>query len=203
MTGAVTLAAAAVGSLALGGYEASQANSNASTQLGMESTVFGEQQGYAAQLAALMKNPSSVTSLPGYSFNFGQGADAVSREMAAGGFAGSGNEATALTQYGQGFAMNTFNQQAQLLAQLSGITAPSSPTQYGATGTGAQGQSFNQLSSVLASLGYLTGGNSNLPGGGGSGITTQDLAVLGQGNPSTMAGPGGYTYNTPGSGWGS
>src|SRR5208282_2868284 len=36
------------------------------------STIFGEQQGYEAQLNKLIANPSSVTSLPGYQFNLSQ-----------------------------------------------------------------------------------------------------------------------------------
>ena len=165
MSGLITMAAASVASLGVGAYEASTASGVASTQenaaktqLGMEQTQFNEQQQYATQLSQLMANPSSVTSLPGYSFNFNQGADAVSREMAAGGFLNSGNEATALTQYGQGMAMSTYNQQAQLLAQLAGFNAPaygSNSSSSASAATGASNSSFNQTGSLLASLGFM------------------------------------------------
>lgn len=76
---------------------------------------------YANQLEGLMNNPSSITKMPGYQFQFDQGEKAVDRSMAAKGFLGSGNEAAALTQYGQGFAQNFFQQQEQMLAGLAGV----------------------------------------------------------------------------------
>src|SRR5882672_7685187 len=66
---------------------------------------------YAKQLQDLMKDPSSITKDPGYQFQFDQGQQAVERSMAAKGFLGSGNEAIALTEYGQGFAQNYLKQQ--------------------------------------------------------------------------------------------
>lgn len=170
MSGMITAAAAAVVGVGVGAYEASNAASvgkneeNATkTQLGMEQTQFGEQQQYASQLATLMANPSSVTSTPGYQFNFDQGVDATSRGMAAGGFLNSGNEASALTSFGQGMAMNTFNQQATMLANLAGFNAPA----YGSNATGsanaatsANNSTFNSTGQLLASLGFMakTGG---------------------------------------------
>jgi hypothetical protein len=157
--------AAGVVSAGVSLYEGNQANQTArgvaNQQEFQSATIFGEQQGFEAQLQALIADPSSVTKLPGYSFNFGQGADAVQREMAAGGFQGSGNEATALTQYGQNFAMSTFNQQAQLLSQLAGITAPSSPSQGGAvagnTVNNANANNIDNLNNTFANLGIVTG----------------------------------------------
>ncbi len=99
-------------------------------QLLAQNDPFGSQRGqYQQQLQQLMANPSSVTSLPGYQFQFDQGQQALQRQMAAGGYGGtgaapgtgggSGNYGTALTQYGQGFAQNFYQQQ---LANLSGLS---------------------------------------------------------------------------------
>ncbi|HWV44638.1 MAG TPA: hypothetical protein VN039_01195 [Nitrospira sp.] len=70
---------------------------------------------YATQLSALEANPSSITSLPGYT----AGLQAVQRAQAAQGYTGSGNAMNALAQYGQGF----YNQQVQQLAALAGAGA--------------------------------------------------------------------------------
>lgn len=141
-------------SVGAGLYESNKATGIANQQLDMSKSVFGEQQGFEQQLATLVNNPSSVTSLPGYQFQFDQGSDSVAREMAAGGFLNSGNEATALTEFGQGEAQSAYQQQVNVLSGLAGITAPTSATS-AASGAGTtQNNNFNQLSSVLASLGY-------------------------------------------------
>lgn len=170
MSGIITAAAAAVTSVGVGAYEASNASKVGSaetkatqTQLGMETTQFNEQQGYASQLAALVANPSSVTSTPGYSFNFQQGEDATSHAMAAGGFLNSGNEATALTKFGQGMAMNTYDQQVQMLTTLAGFNAPaygSNASSSANASTNATNSEFNNTGQLLASLGFMakTGG---------------------------------------------
>jgi hypothetical protein len=190
-SGAVML----VGSLASAGvaaYSASQQGSIAGQQEGMAQTVFGEQQGYAQQLASLINNPSSVTSLPGYQFNFGQGTDAVTREMASSGFSGSGNEAIALTQYGQGNAQNTFNQYASLLSSLAGLSSPVNPT--GALGgaSSANTAGYNQYGGALASLGFMAGQNNSGAGLGGFGGGWGG----GGGSSGWIPNSGGLTYDT-------
>ena len=172
ITGAV-IGAAGVGVGAFNAFNSSQAQGSAQAK---ENTIFGEQQGYAQMLQQLIQNPSSVTSLPGYQFNFGQGANAVSSQAAAGGFAGSGNLATQLTQYGQNFAMSTYNQQAQLLSSLSGLTAPSSTAQLGSNALSASAQNTSNLSSLLNSLTYMTnmntGAAAGTPGANGQNFVT-------------------------------
>jgi|HubBroStandDraft_5_1064220.scaffolds.fasta_scaffold06178_1 hypothetical protein len=158
--GAVT-AAAVIGAGATV-YEGSQNRAFAAAQAGNQSAIqqtqFGEQQQYAAQLQNLIANPSQVTSLPGYQFMFDQGQQAVSRQAAAGGFLNSGNEGTALTQYGQGFATNALTQQEQLLASLSGLSAPVQGNPVGAVNasTNAQNSSNAQLNNLLSQLGLAT-----------------------------------------------
>jgi len=146
-------------------YEASQATSVQNTQLGMQQAIFGEQQGYEQQLAQLIANPSSVTSLPGYQFQLQQGSDTVAREMAASGFLGSGNEAAALTQYGQGYAQNFYLAQANLLAQLAGM-GPSSAQGAGANAVGAQANTASQMNNMLTQMGAMAGMGAMFAGGG-------------------------------------
>lgn len=128
--------------------------------------LFGEQQGFEQQLEALMKDPGSVKDLPGYKFQFDQGTQAVARQMAASGFGGSGNEAIALTQYGQGFAENAYQQQAQLLAQLSGLTQNSND--FSRTAASANSSANDMWSSVFNGIGQMFSG-SKLGSSGSSG----------------------------------
>lgn len=172
MVGAVTgislATAAAIGGVAAAGagiYELSQSNSLEGQALGMAQTTQGEQQQYNAMLQQLIANPSSVTSLPGYQFDLSQGTKAVQAGMGASGFAGSGNEAAALTTFGQGLASSFYGQQTALLASLSGVTNPSSPSQSINAGTSASALSSSNLSSLLNSLGFY----SRLGGGTASG----------------------------------
>src|SRR6267142_2216038 len=110
-------------------YQASQQGGISSQLLGQSGTVFGEQQYYAQQLQQLIADPSSVTKLPGYQFNKDQGTQAVARQMAGSGFLGSGNEAIALTKYGQDYATSAYKTQAELLGQFAGLSSPTNPTQ--------------------------------------------------------------------------
>jgi len=166
----------------------------------MAGTVFGEQQDYARQLAQLISDPSSVKNLPGYQFQMQQGTDAVARQMAASGFLGSGNEATALEQYGQGLASSFYGQQTSLLASLAGLTAPSSPSQLSGAATGAGQTAFQQFMQLAGQAGLFAGrfgGSNTTPG-----VTASDVGLLASGGYSnigpTMPAGGGYTYNTPG-----
>jgi hypothetical protein len=182
-----------VASAGVGAYDAYQQTGIQNDAQGMADTQFSEQQGYASLLNNLINDPANQTkALPGYEFNFNQGADAVAREMGASGFLGSGNEAIALTQYGQNYAMNTFNQYASLLASLSGLQTTSPNSNLLNTSTGANNAAFNQEGQLLASLGYMNKNNNN------GGFTTADMYMGSQsgfGSPGTMDAGGGYTFS--------
>src|SRR5262249_14323874 len=105
---------------------------------------------YGDQLLALMSDPNSVTKLPGYQFQFDQGAEAVSRKMASKGYAGSGNLGTALTEYGQNFASSYFDKEATRLATLAGANIGPN---FGASLSG-YGSGIDVAGQSLASLGY-------------------------------------------------
>lgn len=192
MTGAITMAATAVVGLGMSAYNMSQQQGITNQASGESSAVFGEQQDYAAQLHALLANPSSVTSLPGYQFNFDQGSESVARQMAAGGFLDSGNEATALTKFGQDYATNAYMTQAQLLAQLSGLTAPSSPSQLTGAATGASALSSSTASGALNSLMFMNLLNRQ-NGSGVPGTSPATGADISEGMNSLFAGSG-YTF---------
>jgi hypothetical protein len=194
MVGAVTAAVAAVASVGVGIYAATQAGSAASaqeramnTQLDFEKAQWGAQAPYRQQLSDLMANPSSVTSLPGYEFNKQQGEESVARQFASNpGGAGS----AALVRYGQDYASNVYQQQAQLLAQLSGIS--NNPAQYGSVGQGygsnaisGQGQSFNQLQQLLAQ------GGATMRMFGPQGVFGASGTPTNPGTSGAQGGPGG------------
>ncbi len=167
-------------------------------------TIFGEQQSYEAQLNALLKNPASVTSLPGYQFNLQTGEQSVARQF--GPQAGSGAEGAALTQYGQNYAMNTYNQQVQVLSNLAGLNvnpqgglAAASSSLSGASAA-ATAQN-NQIQQLLAALtfaggsGILGGGSFNPTGvgtiaGTDPSFTSPTFGISGSGAP-------GSTYTAP------
>lgn len=105
------------------------------------------------QLQGLMKDPSSITKMPGYE----AGLQAVERKMASQGFNGSGNMMVALSKYGGDF----YNQALQSLAAMSGANVnPGTAGQIMQQGTQQQlgaTLSANDLASrSLASLGYGT-----------------------------------------------
>lgn len=164
MTGMVTMAAAAVvaaGTAAYGAYSQSQLAGQAESQSG---TVFGEQQYYAQQLQQLIANPSSVTSLPGYAFNQQQGSQAVARQMAGSGFLNSGNEATALTQYGQNYATSAYTTQANLLASLAGLSSSTNPTAGLNSASNSTANATNSLGGLGGMLAFMSGQNSGTSG---------------------------------------
>ena len=122
-----------------------------------QATVFGEQQGFEQQLAALLKDPSSVTKLPGYQFQLGQGEQSLARQFIAASYGGSGNMGAGLIKYGQDYASNAYQQQVGILSQLAGITAPSSPAALGGNALTGQANQNAQMNNMLYQLGVLGG----------------------------------------------
>lgn len=130
-----------IASSGYGLYLADQARRERQKQL-------SRQREYQDKLNALMANPGSVTSLPGYQFRMDQGGEAVARRMASMGYgAGSGNLGTALTKYGQDYATGELERQEGLLAQLYGLSGPS---------VGVR-DPYEMAGRSLASLGYGVG----------------------------------------------
>lgn len=113
----------------------------------------GYRQSYAAQLQALMNDPSSVTKLPGYQFGLEQGEQGLLRRSAAGGYTASGNELIALREFDQNFANKAYNQEAERLANLAGFGF--TPTQTTAGAQSAEAQAAEVISRALANLGFM------------------------------------------------
>ena len=100
---------------------------------------------YAQQLQALMANPSSVTQLPQYQFNYGQGLQALQAQQAKQGNLVSGAALNQAQQYGQNYAQSAYANQLNTLGQLSGATQ--------APGLGAQAQSNIAAANLASQLG--------------------------------------------------
>jgi hypothetical protein len=80
-----------------------------------------------------------IQNLPGYQFNLQQGNQAVQRNLAANGLLDSGAAQKALTQYGQGSAMQASGQYLNGLQSLAGL-GQSATAQTGAAGANAANQ---------------------------------------------------------------
>lgn len=104
--------------MAMGVYGLTRARSarqDAREAAAMQQDPFEPQRAQAAaKLSALMRNPSSITSTPGYD----AGLEAVNRGLAATGYIGSGNQITALQKYGGDF----YDRE---MARLSTLSRPS------------------------------------------------------------------------------
>src|SRR6266851_2855305 len=144
-----------------------------------------------------------IQSLPGYQFNLQQGNQAVQRNLAANGLLDSGAAQKALTQYGQGYAMNASNQYLNGLQSLAGL-GQTSVANTGAAGTNAANQiGSNQIYAGNAQAsGYanqsnaINAGLSGLSGIYGNYSQQQNLQNTYQGSQAY------YNANSPYAGYG-
>jgi len=191
---------AVVGAVA-GGVASSATSSllgggSSSAQGAAQADPFASQRGqYQDMLSRLISDPSSITSQPGYQFQFEQGQKALSGQMAAQGFLTSGNRATALTKFGQDYASNALQNQELLLAQLAGanIGSPGTAGQI----TAQQGLLNQQAASAVGNQvgGALNNAVSGWMGGGQQGFTMPSGFNTGVGTSSYNV--GGNTYSAP------
>ena len=77
------------------------------------------QANYAAMLNNLVGNPSLVNQTPGYQFGMDQGTQSLNRTMAATGQTQSGGQQVALSQFGQNYAGQQYQQQVGNLQTLA------------------------------------------------------------------------------------
>jgi hypothetical protein len=140
----------------IGNFLTGGSSSNAQTGAAAADPFASQRPQYQAQLSSLMANPSSVSSLPGYQFQFQQGLDALQRTEAASGRLGGGGADIAAVQYGQNYANNAFSTYEQMLAQLSGATigSPGTAGTLLTQGLNTAGQAGNSLLSSLLGV-YL------------------------------------------------
>ena len=105
--------------------------------------------GYAAELAALSADPSSITSGEGYQTGLSAGEQALERQLAQSGQLGGGQEKIAMQGLGQSYTANIIQAEQQRLAALAG--GGNAPTAF--AGQMAYANAINQ---ALASMGYGT-----------------------------------------------
>lgn len=184
----MALTTAAVVTAAAGAYGAYSSKRAGDKLAGLGRSQAQRQAYYDQQLRELLTDPSKIYSDPGYKEAQAQGIQAIERAGTLKGFTGSGNAAIELQKFGQSFATDYLRSQQQLLAGLSG-TQVNPAASYG-SGANADAQAFQQLGSVLASLGYTFGGTggSSYPSSGFGASTSV---------PGTMEMGGGYIVNTP------
>ena len=180
----------------------SQANAAQGTALSQQQAALGmaqqtqsEQEYYNSMLQALLSNPASVSTLPGFQFQLATGSQAVADQMASQGFGGSGNEATALATFGQGLASSFYGQQAAILSALSGVTAASSPSSdisAGAQSTSAATSAtsleaqllsgtlggINNYARLIGNLGIGTGAAAGTPAGTAPATETNPIGFV-------------------------
>ena len=126
------------GELLKGGLSLYQASQLSSMGKGSPSEAIAN-----AQLAQLLQNPSSITSMPGYE----AGLQAVQRTGAAQGYLGSGNMMIGLSKYGGDFYNKSVQQLSDIANSGRGINA-----QMQIAGTQLFGQSANTIAYGLAKL---------------------------------------------------
>jgi len=148
-----------------------------------------------------------IQNLPGYQFNLQQGNQAVQRNLAANGLLDSGAAQKALTQYGQGAAMQASGQYLNGLQSLAGL-GQTSVANTGAAGANAANQiGSNQIYAGNAQAsGYanqsnaINSGLSGLSGIYGNYNQQQNLLQQQYGSPyqgatSGFAAAGGGNYD--------
>ena len=149
---------------------------------------------FGDQLETLMKSPDAVMDTPYTKFLQKQGTQAIERSTAARGLLGSGQMGIELEEFGQGLASQSFQQQFQNLAQLSGASV----NPQGAAGVLSQqgNVAYNQArsSSLFNSqlVGQLAGlGMSAMSMGAGGG------GMFGGALGSLFGGSAGFTGASP------
>lgn len=150
-------------------YGISSQSGIANRQLSIADDQRSKQDQSFQQLQQLISDPSSFFKSPVYQAAFDQGTHAVSRQQAAGGYLGSGNEAAALQSYGQSFGQQQLFNQEQLLAGMSG-TGFNPAGAVGGAGQSAQNVqgSINNLAGLMSFFGNSGGGGmSGMSGAGG------------------------------------
>lgn len=122
---------------------------------------------YAAQLASLIANPSSVTSDKGFQAGLGQATNAVQHQLASQGLIGGGTMAGTISNTADAYTSQYLNNQETMLANLAGAWI--NPNQTYASQTNSASNTQGGLNSLFSGgagiIGSMFGGGSS--GGGG------------------------------------
>lgn len=157
-------------------YESSQQNKIANRGLSLAEDTQGKQDYYNQQLMQLMANPGDFLNNPLFKSTLDVGLQGANRSMAAQGYLGSGNQATALEKYGQSFASSQLFQQEQLLGNLSGASLnPAGGLQVASGASSASAGALNNIAGLAA----FYGGTGGFGGGGGGFVPANDPSLGG------------------------
>jgi hypothetical protein len=120
---------------------------------------------YSAQLAALIQNPSSVTSDPGFQAGLGQATNQVQHSLASQGLIGGGTMAGTISNTANQYTDTYLNNQETMLANLAGAWI--NPNQTYASQTNSTSSALGGMSSLFSGIGGLFGSSSGGSSGGG------------------------------------
>lgn len=115
------------------------------------------------KIQGLLSNPQSITGDPGYQFGLNQGTKAFENSAAARGMTYSGQQAKALTQFGQDYAGSKMDQSVNRLLQLANAGSGSAANIANA-GSNYAGTAANNLTSQGTANALLAGANGNAVG---------------------------------------
>ena len=131
-----------------------------------------------AGIQALLKDPSSIASMPDYQFGLDQGTKALANSAAARGMTYSGQQGKALQRYGQDYAGTKLNESYNRLASIAGI-GQQATNQTGNLGATYGAQMANTMQGIgnAQGSGYVGQGNAwnKAIGGVLNGMSEQDL----------------------------
>jgi hypothetical protein len=153
-------------------------------------------------------NPANLASTPGYQFQMDQGLQALLDSRTATGGVGGGNTLKAITEFGQGLASTSYQQQladymAQQSQQFGELSSVAGSGQGAAVNLGAAGQNYatsagNDLTSAAAAKAAGTVGAGNaasagITGAGNNFLLSQILSGSMGGSGAAAGYGGGYT----------
>ena len=124
------------------------------------------------QIQGLLANPGSITSDPGYQFQFNEGQKALNNGAAARGMTYSGAQGKALQRYGNDFASTKLDDSLRRLQSVAGLGQVGSSSNNAATANYANNAGNNALNMGNA-RGSVYGNMANIGGNALSGIFNQ------------------------------
>jgi hypothetical protein len=145
--------------------------------------------GAAAKLDALMNNPATAMSMPGFQMQLDQGINAVERGAAAKAGLFSGGEQAALQATGMNTFGSYYNSTLANLMQMSGATDKPS-----AAGLAASQAALNQQTLDQRNMQNITGGIGGLQGAFGTPMTSYDSVGTSWFSPYSWGNGGSSNY---------
>ena len=126
--------------------------------------------GALSQIQALLQNPGSITSDPGYQFGLKEGQKTMNNGAAARGMTYSGQQGKALQQFGQDYAGTKLDQSYNRLSNLAGLGQTGAGTIANA-GANYAGQVGNNLTAQGSANGAAAIANGNALAGAFNGLS--------------------------------